>query len=114
MLPPESGRLARLSPARDWITRALQDMERALHDVERPQRLSRVFDYAEDRAAFLDVRDAVAEAIDATHDIPTEERAELLVAYLRDGMERTLTRRLATEPRIREMVATAMVTAVLP
>ena len=89
-------------------------MGRALHDVERPQRLSRVFDYAEDRAAFLDVRDAVAEAIDATHDIPTEERADLMIGHLRDIMTRRVIRRLAAEPKYRELVATAMVTAVLP
>jgi len=90
-------------------------MERALHDVERPQRLSRVFDYAEDRAAFLDVRDALSEVLDCDGDsLEAEARAERVIVAMRPLLERSLTRRLATEPRIRELVATAMVTAVLP
>ena len=80
--------------------------------------MSRVFEYAEDRSAFLDVRDAVASALDATEGYTDSfhslERADAAIAALRPVLERTLTRRLATEPRIREMVAAALVTAVLP
>ena len=80
--------------------------------------MSRVFDYAEDRAAFLDVRDAVAAVLRDTDYLGTfdniEERADLVIVAIRPALERTLTRRLATEPRIRELVAASMVAAVLP
>jgi hypothetical protein len=78
------------------------------------KRLGRAFDYAEDRAAVLDVREAVAAVLSYDNDETVDERADMIVDALRPVMVRTLTRRLEREPRTRERVATAMVAAVLP
>lgn len=81
----------------------------------RPDRLAAIFDYAEDRAAYLDVREAVTAALDAfdrdtLHVVPLEpelarERGDFVVTAARAAMGRVLIRRLETQPRIREALA---------
>jgi hypothetical protein len=86
--------------------------EEPLQYAHRPERLSRVFEYAEDRAAFLDVREAVAAALEIPTD--TNERAELVLEAMRPIMVRTLARRLEHDAGARDGLAAVMVAAVLP
>ena len=71
-----------------------------------------MFEYAEDRAAFLDVREAVASALEVPTD--TDERAALVLDALRPIMVRTLARRLERDAATRDGLAAVMVAAVLP
>jgi hypothetical protein len=82
--------------------------------ASRPHRLDRVFDYAEDRAGYLDVHQSTVAVLDSTTDLDTNERADLVIAAIQDTTMRTLIRRLEREPRMRELVATFVVAAVLP
>ena len=80
----------------------------------RPERLAAAFDYAEDRAGSLDVHQSVVAALEATNDLDNEERADVIVATIRETARRTALRRLGHEARYRELVAGALIAAALP
>ena len=80
----------------------------------RPERLERAFDYAEDRAGYLDMHQATVAVLESTNDLEADERADAVIAAIRNATLRTLARRLEHEPRMRELVASFVVTAALP
>lgn len=86
--------------------------------ANRPDRLAAVFDYAEDRASYLDIRESVARAAGAYDAEPLAveleaRRADEIIAAFRSSTVRVLARQLE-DPARRAGLAGALVAAVLP
>lgn len=87
-----------------------------------PSRLARVMAYASDRASYLDIRQSVANAIDAYDDptlvdeidpVASAERADAALEATRRGMADAIVKRLG-DPGYRTELANALVSVVLP
>lgn len=83
-----------------------------------PDRLAAVFDYADGRAGYLDIRESVERVAGAYDPEPiapeaAAERADAIIAAVHEATVRALTRCLA-EPKVQAAFAAALVGVVLP